>query len=244
MALRAFLLVSAASVVGAVLWLVMRWPAGNLGHLAGAAMILCGTLAAALPLARVAGIPRTVIAALATGVVAGTAEMAWLSSGVFGVYLYTGRWQPAVTLPNGLPFPVLLPVAWFAVLVTCYSYARQRLGPRTAVVTGALLAVTLDLVAEPLLTGPVGYWIWLEPTPLFGAPFANALGWFLISLAGCLCIALASKGRRPEGNEPMWVMLSAIVGVIVVGTTHGEPRSLAGLLLVAPLATWRPPAMG
>lgn len=244
MALRVFLLIAAASVAGAVLWLVMRWPPGNLGHIAGAAMILSGTVAAAAPLAREAGVTRVAIAGLATTVLAGAAEIAWLSSGRLGQYVYTENWQPAITLPNGLAFPVLLPVVWFAVLVTCYSYARQRLAARGAVIAGAVLATALDMIAEPLFTGPVGFWIWLEPTPLFGAPYLNALGWFLISLGGCVCIALATNGKRPTGSEPRWIILATLIGMAIVGPAHGEPRSLAGLLLLAPLATWRPRTSG
>lgn len=238
--LRVFLLVSGASVAGAVLWLVMRWPPGNIGHIAGVAMILTGAVAAAAPLARVAGIRRVALAALATTLIAGASEIAWLYSGFFGEYVYTENWQPAVILPRGFAFPILLPVVWFCVLVTCYSYARQRLGAWAAVVTGALLATGLDLVAEPLLTGPVGFWIWLEPAPLLGAPYLNALGWFMISLAGCSFISLASGGKRPAGSEPLWIILSTLAGMAVIGLTHSEPRSLLALLLVAPLWVWRP----
>lgn len=204
------------------------------------AMILTGTVAAAQPVVRVVGPRRTVIAGISVSVLAGAAEIAWLSTGAFGTYVYTDQWQPSVRLPNGFAFPLLLPVIWFAILVTCYSYGRQRLEAPAAVVAGALLATLLDLVAEPLLTGPVGFWIWFGPTPLFGAPYLNALGWFLISLGGCACIAIASAGRRPDGDEPHWIVLCTLAGIVIVGVTHGEFRSAAALLLVAPVALWRP----
>src|SRR5262245_40695572 len=127
--LRLFLVVSGVSVVGGVVWLVMRWPPGNLGHLAGAAMILTGAAAAATPLAYATSRPRLAAAALGTIGVGAVAEITGLYQRLFGDYAYTDRWQPAVALPGSEWFPVLLPVVWFAVLATCYSYTRQRLNP-------------------------------------------------------------------------------------------------------------------
>ena len=163
MALRIFLLVSGTSVLGAMLWLVMRWPPGNLGHIAGAAMILSGAVAAASPLARAAGKGRAVLGTLGACLIGGAAEIAGLYHGLFGEYTYTDEWQPAVYLPGGHAFPLLLPLVWFVILAACYAFARQRLNGMWAVGTGALLATATDLVAEPMLTGPVGFWIWLEP---------------------------------------------------------------------------------
>lgn len=239
MALRVFLLVSAVSVLGAVLWLVMRWPPGSFGHIAGAAMILSGAAAAAGPFARVSGTQRAIVAALGTCVIGAVAEISGLYHGFFGEYRYTDAWQPAVTLPRGITFPVLLPVVWFVVLAACYSYARQRVNAVAAVITGALLATTLDLVAEPVLTGPVGFWRWFEPVPLLGAPLLNPVGWALTSLVGCTWIALVTRGRRPTGNEPAWMVFAALAGVVVIGATHGEPRAWWALVPAGALLAWR-----
>jgi len=239
-ALQAFLLVSCASVLGAVLWLVMGWPPGPFGHMAGVAMILSGTAAAAAPLARTSGKRRAVVAALGASLIGAGAEIAGLYHGFFGDYLYTDAWQPAVTLPRGFSFPVLLPVVWFAVLAACYSFARQRLDAIGAVITGALLATTLDLVAEPVLTGPVGFWRWLEPTPLLGAPLFNPVGWALTSLVGCAWIAFVTGGRKPTGMEPAWMVFGALAGVVVIGSTHSEARSWWALAPAVALLAWRP----
>jgi uncharacterized membrane protein len=239
LALRTFLLVSGASVLGALLWLVMRWPPGPLGHIAGAAMILSGAVVAATPLARVSGTGRAIIAASGASLIGGAAEIAGLYHGFFGEYVYTDAWQPAVTLPRGFTFPVLLPVVWFAVLAACYSYTRQRLNAMAAVVTGAVLATTLDLVAESVLTGPVGFWRWLEPAPLLGAPLLNPVGWAITSLVGCAWIALVTRGRRPTGSEPAWMVFGALAGVVIIGTTHGEPRAWWALVPVATLLAFR-----
>ena len=239
MALRVFLLVSAASVLGAVVWLVMRWPPGNFGHIAGAAMILSGAAAAAAPFARVTSTQRAAIAALGTCVIGAVAEIAGLYHGFFGNYLYTDAWQPSVTLPRGFTFPVLLPVVWFVALAACYAYARQRLDTAPAVVTGAVLATTIDLVGESVLTGPVGFWVWLEPAPLLGAPILNPLAWALTSLVGCSWIALVTSGRKPAGREPEWMVLAALAGIVIIGTTHGEPRAWWALVPLAALLAFR-----
>ena len=240
--LRLFLAVSGASVLGGVLWLVMKWPPGNLGHIAGSAMILTGAAAAAEPLVQVAGRRRVLAAALGAALIGGAVEIAGLYHRLFGVYAYTDAWQPALTLPGNRSFPVLLPVVWFTVLAACYAYARQRLSTAPAVVAGALLATTLDAVGEALLTGPVGFWIWLEPAPFLGAPWANSAAWAVTSLAGCSWLAFVTEGRSPSGNTPRWMILGALAGVVVIGTTHGELRSLWALVPVVPVLVWQPRA--
>jgi len=239
MALRIFLLVSGASVFGAVLWLVMRWPTGSIGHVAGAAMIVSGAFAAAGPLSRAAGPMRAAVAALGVCLIGAVAEIAGLYWGFFGAYAYTDFWQPSVYLPGGLVFPLLLPVAWFVILAACYSYARQRLGSPAAVFAGALVATLTDLVAEAVLTGPVGFWVWLEPAPLLGAPIWNPVGWFVTALLGCSWVALITGARNPIGNEPVWMLSGALIGTAVIGATHSELRGLWSLVLLVPLLAWR-----
>jgi uncharacterized membrane protein len=240
--LRVFLVVSATSVIGGVVWLVMRWPPGPLGHIAGAAMILSGVAAAAEPLSAVTGRRRVLAAALGAAVIGGVAEIIGLYHRVFGVYVYTDRWHPAVTLPGGYAFPVLLPVVWSTVLTTCYAYTRQRLNTVAAVCAAALLAAILDAVSEALFTGPVGFWIWLEPAPFLGAPWANFLGWTLTSLLGCAWVAFVTQGRPPSGNASRWMILGALAGVVIIGLTHGERRAAWALLPMVPVLIWQPRA--
>lgn len=201
-------------------------------------MILSGAAAAAEPLAQAASRRRALAAALGAALIGGGAEIIGLYHPFFGAYKYTDRWQPAVTLPGGHAFPVLLPVVWFTVLAACYSYTRQRLNTGAAVLAAALIAAILDAVGEALLTGPVGFWIWLEPTPFLGAPWANPVGWAATSLVGCAWVAFVTRGRTPSGNAPRWMIFGALAGVVIIGLTHGERRAAWALLPMVPVLIW------
>ena len=240
-ALRVFLLVSAASVAGAILWLVMRWPPGIASHLAGAAIILSGAAAAMAPFVRTVGWTRALVAAVGTSVIGGAAELGGLYQGAFGDYVYTDAWEPSIDLPGGLTYPLLLPVVWFIILGACYSYARQRVRPAFAVIAGAILATLVDLVAEAVLTGPVGFWFWLEPTPLLGAPLLNPVYWLITGAAGCGWLAFVCGRTVPRGHEGQWMLVATLTGVAVIGGTHGEPRGLWALVLVPAILAWREP---
>lgn len=237
--LRIFLAVSGASVGGAILWQIMRWPPGNFGHVAGAAMIGSAAACAVAPLVRATGWGRAWVAAIGAAIIGGGAEVAGLFLPIFGPYAYTPAWQPVVELPRGQLYPVWLPVTWFVILAACYAFVRQRANGWMAVGLAALLATLADLVAEPVLTGPVGFWIWLEPGPLLGVPVSNAVGWFLTALAGCAWIATILQGRQPHGTEPFWMLASALAGTAVVGATHGEPRGFWALVLLPGLVAWQ-----
>lgn len=227
------------SVLGAVLWLVMRWPPGPISHVAGLAMIGSACAVAAAPLARAAGATRATLAAVGAATVGGAAEVAGLYHDLFGRYAYTRWWQPTITLPHGHTFPLLVPVVWFVILAASYAFARQRLPTLAAVAAAGLLATLADAVAESVLTRVVGFWTWLEPTPLIGAPYQNAVAWLLTSLTGCGWIAFITRGRVPAGIEPRFMLVATLLGVAVIGVTHGEPRGLWALALVGPLLAWR-----
>jgi uncharacterized membrane protein len=235
-----FLSVSAASVLGAVLWRVMRWPPGNLGHVAGVAMILSAAAVAAEPWARVTSVRRVLGALLGVYVISAAAEIAGLYGGFFGRYEYLDNWKPSLTLPGGLVFPVLLPLVWCIILSSALAFTRQRLDQPAAIVAAAVLATLGDLFGEAVLTGPVGFWVWLEPTPVFGAPPWNWLGWLITALVGGAWLAVAFRGAVPEGQGPKWMIVATMLGVAAIGITHGEPRGLLALLLVPPVVFWQP----
>ena len=226
-------------MAGAILWLVMRWPPSIFGHMAGAAIIVSAALVAAQPLARAAGPRRALIAVIGAIIVGAIGELLGLYYGIYGEYRYREQWQPAIRLPGNRLFPLFLPVVWHIALAGCYAYARQRLNVLGAIVGGAVLATLLDLVAEPVLTGPVGFWVWLEPTPILGAPLWNWFGWLTTSLVGCAWVAAVLKGRQTPGNEPTVLLTATLVGIATIGVTHGEPRGLWALALVPPILLWR-----
>lgn len=96
----------------------------------------------------------------------------------FGRYTYTSELQPFV-----LGVPLAIGFAWL-ILFAYVKQMLQRIGMRTPwlILWGALWMVALDLLIDPLASGPLGYWIWEEKGSFCGVPLVNFLGWFAVSL--------------------------------------------------------------
>lgn len=144
-----------------------------------------------------------------------SAEVVGLATGFpFGHYAYTGAWWPTIALPVG-PFPLALPFAWL-LMAGASNLSLPALRPLPSALFGGLLAATVDLVMEPVLAGPLGYWHWLRPGPLpGGAPIANFLGWWLTaSFAGLLLTVGVRPGRS---SAPRWVLGGFTVLIVGLG---------------------------
>lgn len=144
-------------------------------------------------------------AALAMGA---AAEIVGLATGFpFGRYAYTHAWWPTVELPVG-PFPLALPFAWLLMA------GGARLSVPGSILVSGLLAAVVDLVMEPVLAGPLGYWRWLAPGPLpGGAPVANFVGWWAVGALASLIL-----GEPPiRANSPRWVLGGFVVLIAGLG---------------------------
>jgi uncharacterized membrane protein len=131
---------------------------------------------------------RAVIGVVTIGTVS---EIIGLFSGIpFGRYEYTDRWVPTVPLGAEHRFPLLLPLAWLMMVGGSSLFVRQYLtGWRLVVGTGAL-AAAIDIPMERAMTDVLGYWRWMPPGPLYGAPVLNTLGWFAV---GCIAASMLPK---------------------------------------------------
>ena len=148
---------------------------------------------------------------------------------LFGSYRYTDVLIPK--LASGVPAPIGF--AWVMVVVGGLATARWLLGSRrghdlllNAVLSlaGALLAVGLDLLLEPVAYHVTGYWVWLEGKGgYYGVPWTNSLTWFvsvfllnfLITFRANLCGRL----RALWVPVALYVMNVAMFGI--VGLAHG-----------------------
>ena len=108
-------------------------------------------------------------------------ELVGLTTGFpFGRYTYTDRWQPTVVVGH-LFFPVLLPFAWLLVVGSATVICARK---RYYALWAAGLATLIDFGMEPVMTGPLRYWVWLKHGPLpGGAALLNPVGWFVTALA-------------------------------------------------------------
>jgi len=100
----------------------------------------------------------------------------------FGRYAYTETLGPAF---HGVPLAIGF--AWLILI----DFAR---GITNSVWGGALLMTAIDLVIDPLASGPLHYWLWFRSGPYYGVPWLNFLGWALASRV-ILAILPASSRR-------------------------------------------------
>ncbi|MGV3618654.1 MAG: carotenoid biosynthesis protein [Fimbriimonas sp.] len=152
----------------------------------------------------------------------GSIEVAGVLTGFpFGRYAYTDRWWPVVTLVDGARFPLQLPFAWFlmagASYLTVIWIGKGGHGKLYAPLTG-LLAAALDLIMEPVMVGPLGYWRWLDPGPLpGGAPWSNFLGWFATAALAAVALNAFGAAKAWEAREPKVVLLGHMILTIGIG---------------------------
>lgn len=192
------------------------------------ALILSGALAVFFALPE----RRRAIAAIAVFSVGAVSEIVGMFTGIpFGKYAYTGAWWPGIPMGAGHEFPLILPFAWMMIAAGSVLWLRTWLTPIPAVLCGAVLATLVDIVMEPVMVGPLGYWVWLDPVwPIGGSlpggvPFMNAVGWFSTTVvAGWLLFALGSPriGERWPNTRPLgWIVLGHAVFTILIGYLIG-----------------------
>jgi uncharacterized membrane protein len=146
----------------------------------------------------------------------------------FGSYRYTGVLVPE--LPGGVP--VAIGFAWLVVIVSGLFTARRAF-PRQHIstgdilaisVAGALLAVTLDLLLEPVAYHVKSYWQWLPGDgDYYGIPLTNFITWFLAALL--LNLPLAFLWMRRTLNVWPWLPTTLFVMNVImfgiVAVAHG-----------------------
>jgi putative membrane protein len=117
----------------------------------------------------------------------------------FGRYSYTDRWWPAVALPNGGFYPLVVPFAWLMITGGSYLFA---------------VAACLDLVMEQVMTSRLDYWRWTERGPLPGqAPVTNSAAWFGLGVLSGTSLWLVQSRSSREGR---WIE-AAQAGLLVIG---------------------------
>ena len=166
----------------------------------------------------------------------------------FGRYSYTGVLAPG--LPGGVPLAIAF--AWLLIIVSGLFTARAILGrltrriaparmPLLVVLTGALLAVGLDLLLEPVAFRVKGYWLWAgDNSGYYGVPLANFAAWFAAALLLNWLVAVFLPKR--ETSHPRWLWVpSALYGMNVllfgaVNLAHGFwLAALTGLVILVAL---------
>lgn len=149
----------------------------------------------------------------------GFAEWVGITTGFpFGRYAYTEAWWPTLLLPGNHRFPVQLPFAWLLVSGSSSVIVGNLKWPQ-AVISSALIATGVDQLMEPVMTGPLHYWRWIDHGPLAAnTPASNAIGWFLISVLGAIGFYAASPSIDPRhSRNALWVMGGHITLALGIG---------------------------
>lgn len=210
------------SVAGSTLSALTGLQAIWIERLASILLIGSGAAVFLAPLLKAQGVRRVAITGLGVLAIGAASEIVGLYTGwPFGRYAYTAAWWPAVPLPGDHVFPLLLPFAWL-MIVGAATMALGGLSRTAAPLAVGLLAATVDLVMEPAMVGPLGYWKWLDSTwpiggPLpGGAPYLNFVGWTVVSAAGAAW--LVSRGADQGGPriEGVWVLGGHVAFVLIL----------------------------
>jgi len=166
---------------------------------------------------QVLGVRRTLAFFAITAVTSWLFEELGVSTGlIYGPYHYTSTLGPLLG-----SVPVLIPLAWFVLVYTSYGLANliaDRLPGGIAgggrhliglVLLGALLITALDLVVDPILSGPIfRAWVWETAGPYYGVPIQNYVGWIVTAfMVHLLCRslerrAMAQPAARPSTTHP------------------------------------------
>ena len=158
----------------------------------------------------------------------------------FGHYDYTPALQPQL---SGVP--LLIPLAWFMMLVPSWAMAdailssrREHLGhwyaPLFALLAGAAFTAW-DLYLDPQMVGH-GLWVWHNPNGYFGIPWVNFLGWWCTA---ALLTLIIRPSRLPR--MPLMVIYTATWAfqAIGLGIFWGQPGpALAGLACMGVFVVW------
>ncbi len=138
-------------------------------------------------------------------------ELIGITTGLpFGAYHYTSALQPQL-----LGVPLLIPCAWFMMLVPAWGVTEQIIGlrqrPLVFAAVAGLVFTAWDLYLDPLMVGQ-GLWVWEIPGGYFGIPWINFFGWWLSS-------SLVTLLLRPRGlpRHALLIIYSLAWGFNAVG---------------------------
>lgn len=158
----------------------------------------------------------------------------------YGTYTYSDLLGPRVA---GL-VPVFIFVAWIhigylSIATTTLALGRSRLW--LAPLDG-VLAAAWDIMVDPLAVR-AGFWTWAPAPGLYGVPFTNFVGWFLVVTILSLVARSVwardarSPARVPRGAGMIFpaLLLGSSLSFAALAVANGMPlAALAGLSILVP----------
>ncbi len=181
------------------------------------------------------------------------AETLSIATGLATPYHYT-----AVLGPRLGPVPLVIPLGWFTTMYASHLIVNLIAEGKMVSTRGkgawilglalltALVMTAWDLTVDPYMVLKVKAWVWEQPGPYFGIPFANYLSWvetcFIINIT--LRLTERSEAPVPDQSHPLWFNALPLVTFGLLGlpdvfigyplaTRIISPFSMGAPLLVA-----------
>ncbi len=153
------------------------------------------------------GTKRGLLSGLALIAVAFLVEAVGVTTGFpFGEYIYTDVLSPKLFIvPVGIMFAwVMIVLASFFTARMILKYFRPEAGVSQLLILSTFLAVSSDLLMEPVAFHIQGYWLWSGDSSLgyYGVPISNFIAWSVISmLMVSLLIKITGAGAPDPGSH-------------------------------------------
>ena len=179
------------------------------------------------------GMPRA-CAFLAAGLVGFLFEWIGLSGGwLFSEYAYTD-----VLAPRLAGVPLVMASAWMVLAAYVHDLlADRRWPPGARIVAGAALLTTIDLVIDPLASGPLGYWQWALAGAFHGVPARNFAGWFAVGAVTLTLLHVVAPGGAGHRTTRA-VGLSIVLFFTVLAVSFGLMASAGAGVAVCAVHLW------
>jgi putative membrane protein len=143
--------------------------------------------------------------------------------------------------------PIVIPLSWFFMSVTCYAIARSFLPAEKARVSRVLVAsallVSWDLSLDPAMSFATHYWMWGSTGAYYGMPWLNLFGWYVTGLAlmAALYFVNADRWIALLSVRRMWIFFFANLALPIAmnaaaglwGAVISSIVALAGVCILA-----------
>ena len=136
---------------------------------------------------------------------------------IFGEYRYTETLSPSL-----MGVPVAMTCAWLVLVVYINRMlSASGLALWAEVLLSALWMTSIDLVIDPLASGPLNYWLWEESGIYYGVPAHNFIGWLAVSLLIFLLLHAFTGPRRQPNRWALCVGLSIVIFFTLIALSVG-----------------------
>lgn len=163
----------------------------------------------------------------------------------FGHYFYNPDFGLYIA---GIPFTI--GTAWLMVVATTHALAKpitMRIRqPLLQLVSysllGAVAAVVMDLILDPVAANIKEYWVWDGDGFYYGIPMSNFIGWFFIALTLHIILWVGIAFKRSKNNlheywQPRMILLYVLMIVMfsiisIINGFFGAPMLTITLMAV------------